>query len=59
MKHLLVDVYQVDSNKRPRVKIAPLQETSDFPYIYMYFVKSKNRKSSCENSKEVELWYLA
>jgi hypothetical protein len=42
MKHLLMGVYQVCSNKGPWVKIGPALGVIDFPYKYVY---SKNLKS--------------
>jgi hypothetical protein len=49
MKHLLVDVYQVCSNKSPRVKIGQSPGAIDFPYMYIvktlknHLVKIKKR----------------
>jgi hypothetical protein len=58
MKNLLVDVYQVCSNKSPRVKIGPVPGVIDFPYMY-YILVVKTFKKTCENPKDVELRYLA
>jgi hypothetical protein len=35
MKHLLVSVYQVCSNKSPWVKTSPTLGVIDFPYMYI------------------------
>jgi hypothetical protein len=35
MKHLLVDIYQVCSNKSPRSKLTPPQGVFEFPYLYI------------------------
>jgi hypothetical protein len=35
VKHLLVSVYQVCSNKSPGVKIGPTQGVIDFPYMFI------------------------
>jgi hypothetical protein len=59
MKHLLVGVYEICSNKIPGVKIGPPQGVIVFPYTCMYMYIVKFLKSSFKNLKELELRYLA
>jgi hypothetical protein len=57
MNHLLVDVYQVCSNKSLGVKIGPAPGGHCFS---LYDVYSKNlKKSSFKKPLELELRYLA
>jgi hypothetical protein len=53
MKHLLVDVYPVCSNKSSRIKIGPAPGVIDFPYMF------KVKKFSCKKLKQLALRYLA
>jgi hypothetical protein len=55
MKHLVMGVYQVCSNKGPWVRIGPAPGVIDIPY--MCIVKLK--KSSYKNPKELEHRYLS
>jgi hypothetical protein len=52
MKHLLVSVYKVCSNKTPGVKIGPALGVIDF--LYMCLAKTL-KKSSFKKPNELEL----